>query len=122
MQTELINFNQTAKTQFEILNLGVSTYQNPLKRTMVILGGSFAGIFLLILLILLLESLRGIVSLPNQLLNYFQKEEILNLNPNNPDEIEFLATSCLNKTHLVILAGGDFDNSDQKLFGPVLPL
>lgn len=112
LESEIAVFNHTTENKFQLLNLGITTYQNPLKNTVVILATFLAALFLVIFGIISLEAMRGIISIPTQVGNIFKKKDVLSLNLKNTSDLEYIATQCLNSKHPVIFAGVDFDHSD----------
>ena len=112
LESDIISYNKKSNSQYNLLNLGISSYSKPLKHTLIILAGIISSFLLTILLILIIESIQGILSLPSQVQQYFNSKQIIFINPNNSDDIDFLAVNSLQSNIPVLLAGADFDSSD----------
>jgi len=112
LENEIEKFNQDTKNNYQLLNLGITTYQNPLKNTVFILA-ALIGIFLITFFSILgIEAIQGKISLPLQVQNIFKKQTYLNFNPNNENDLQHMATLCLNSKKPILFAGIDFDHSD----------
>ena len=66
LESDIISYNKKSNSQYNLLNLGISSYSKPLKHTLIILAGIISSFLLTILLILIIESIQGILSLPSQ--------------------------------------------------------
>ncbi len=112
LETEIENFNQKTENKFTLLNLGTTTYQNPIKNTLFIFA-SILGVLLVTLFgIIILEALQGKISLPIQVNSIFKKHTYLDLNLKQKVDFEYLATLCLKSKKTLFFAGVDFDHSD----------
>lgn len=111
-EQEIQSFNKQANSNFKIINLGVSTYPNPLRTSFIILASTILGLILISSLTLVLEIIQGKISIISQVKNIFPTTNIINFSTNDPNDSTYLSTLYINQSAPVLLAGIDFDNSD----------
>lgn len=112
LKAEIEFFNQNTKNKFTLLNLGTNTYENPLKNQIYFVVILVATLLVSIFLILLIEAMRGVISVPAQIGVILNHVNLLDIKFKNADDLEYLATLCCNAKKPVIFAGVDFDHSD----------
>lgn len=112
LQTEIEQFNQDTENKYQLLDLGMTTYQNPLKQAVFILAAIFAVLFFTFFAILGFEAITGRISLPAQINGILGGTEVLTVNINKQADIDYLATSILKTNKPIFFAGADFDHSD----------
>lgn len=112
LESEIASFNQKTQNKFTLMNLGTTTYENPLKKSVLILAIVAMLGLIIVFGIFSLEALRGVISLPTQIESIFGQKNTMSLNLTKKEDLEYLATLCLKAKKTIIFAGVDFDHSN----------
>lgn len=111
LEAEIVTFNQKTQSNFQILNLGITTSPNPIKNTFLLFAGFLFGFLMISGLILIFEALQGKISFLSQIKTFFPEINILSLASKNENDLNYLASLYLKQNNPIVLAGVDFDNS-----------